>query len=501
MGARTGQQFLEGVKAQPREVYIEGELVRDVTEHRAFRNVLQSVAHLYDMQHEPALRDDLTYPVLETGERAGTSFMPPHTHAELRQRGRAMQAWATYSHGMLGRTPDYLSSSLMAFAAAKDYFAKNDPRFGDNVARYYAHARDHDLCLTHTLINPQANRSVGPSGQADPFLPARVIEERDDGIVVSGARMLATLGPLADELEVFPSTVVKTGPEDAPYAFGFVIPCGAPGLKFICRETYDLNRTRHDHPLGSRFEEMDAVIIFDNVLVPWERVFLYGDPELANGAFGASNAVLHMAHQVTAKNIAKTEFVLGLVSLIVDTIAIEPFQHVHEKVAEIIIGLETLRALQKVAEADAQLDRWGVLTPARGPLDAARNLYPRLYPRFVEIIQQLGASGLMATPTEADINGPLGPVIERYFSAARADSRHRIALFRLAWDTALSAFGSRQVLYERFFFGDPVRMAGALFNTYDRTPYMQRVQAFIESSLSGADDPSRASSALVSNNG
>lgn len=483
MGARTGQQFLDGLREQPREVYIEGELVRDVTEHRAFQNVLHSVAHLYDMQHDPQYRDDLTYESPDTGERVGTSFMQPRTMDDLKKRGRAMQVWARYSNGMMGRTPDYLSSSLMAFAAAKEYFGATDSRFADNVANYYRLARDNDLCLTHTLINPQANRSVGPSGQADPFLPARVVEEQDGGIVIRGARMLATLGPIADEIEVFPSTVVKTGPEDAPYSFGFVVSCATPGLKFICRETYDLNRSHHDHPLGSRFEEMDAMVIFDDVFVPWERVFLYGDSELANGAFGATNAVIHMAHQVMAKNIAKTEFILGLASLIVDTIAIEPFQHVHEKVAEIIIGLESMKALLKTAEMDATVDRWGMMTPARGPLDAARNLYPKLYPRFVEIIQQLSASGLMATPTEADLNGPMGPTIERYFTAARADARDRIALFRLAWDTAVSSFGSRQVLYERFFFGDPVRMAGALFNTYDREPYMERVRAFIQEGI------------------
>jgi 4-hydroxyphenylacetate 3-monooxygenase len=237
---------------------------------------------------------------------------------------------------------------------------------------------------------------------------------------------------------------------------------------------------------------MDAVIVFDDVFVPWERVFLYGDPEMANGAFGATNAVIHMAHQVICKNIVKTEFMLGLVSLIVDTIAIEPYQHVHEKVAEIIIGLECMRGLKQAAEADARVDRWGIMTPARGPLDAARNLYPKLYPRFVEIVQQLSASGLMATPTLADIDGPMGPAIERFYTAARADARDRIALFRLAWDTAVSSFGSRQALYERFFFGDPVRMAGALFNTYDRQPYMDRVREFIrEGMASESSQPSR----------
>ncbi len=483
MGARTGAQFLEGLKEQPREVYIEGELVRDVTTHRAFRNVLESLAHLYDMQHDTALRDDMTYVSGDSGERVGTSFLQPRSIDDLNQRTRAMKTWADYSHGMMGRTPDYISSSLMAFAAAKGFFETNDPRFGDHVENYYRQARDNDLCLTHTLINPQANRSVGPSQQKDPFLAARVVQEKDDGIVVRGARMLATLGPIADEVEVFPSTVVKSDPADAPYAFGFVIPCSAPGLKFICRETYDLNRSKHDHPLGSRFEEMDAMLIFDDVFVPWERVFLYGDPEIANGAFGATNAVIHMAHQVMVKNIAKTEFILGLVSLIVDTIAIEPFQHVHEKVSEVIIGLECMRALLKTSIADAQVDRWGVMTPARGPLDAARNLYPKLYPRFIEIIQQLSASGLMATPTAADMMGPAGPDIDRFFTAARAESAERIALFRLAWDASVSSFGSRQVLYERFFFGDPVRMAGALFNTYDKEPYMDSVRAFIEEGI------------------
>jgi 4-hydroxyphenylacetate 3-monooxygenase len=480
MGARTGAEYIQGLKEEPRSVYIQGEVVEDVTSHPAFKNVVQSVAHLYDMQHDPELREEMTYTSPDSGEPVGASFMQPRTKEDLKHRSKAMRQWALFSNGMMGRTPDYLNSSLMAFSAARDFFAQADPRFGENVENYYKLARESDLCLTHTLINPQANRAKATHEQADPFLAARVKEERDDGIVIRGARMLATLGPVSDELEVFPSTVLKADPKDAPYTFGFVIPCSSPGLKFICRETYDLDRPKHDHPLGSRFEEMDSMVVFDDVFVPWERVFLYGDPELANGAFGASNAVLHMAHQVIEKNIVKTEYILGLVSLIIDTIGIEPFQHVHEKTAEVIIGLETLRALRLAAIEGAEPDQWGTMTPARGPLDAARNLYPKLYPRFVEIIQQLSASGLMAAPTMADIEGPAREYILQYFNAARAESLDRIALFRLAWDTAVSMFGSRQVLYERFFFGDPVRMAGALFHTYDREPYMERVREFIQ---------------------
>jgi hypothetical protein len=239
------------------------------------------------------------------------------------------------------------------------------------------------------------------------------------------------------------------------------------GKKLICRESLDYGRSRFDHPLSSRFEEMDAVVVFDDVHVPWDNVLLYRDVERCNAAHVRTGAVVGMAHQVVVKNIAKSEFVLGLAALLVDTIGAERFQHVQEKLAELWVTLETMRALKRAAEADAALDEWGVMRPAWNPLDAARNLFPKLYPRMIEILQQLGASGLVAMPTEQDLQGPLADDIRRYYQAARADAFERIPLFRLAWDAAISAFAGRQVLYERFFFGDPVRMAGSLVTAHE----------------------------------
>jgi 4-hydroxyphenylacetate 3-monooxygenase len=194
-----------------------------------------------------------------------------------------------------------------------------------------------------------------------------------------------------------------------------------------------------------------------------------------------TGATAGMAHQVVVKNIAKSEFVLGLAALLVDTIGAEAFQHIQEKLAELWVTLETMRALLRAAEADAAPDEWEVVRPAWNPLDAARNLFPRLYPRMIEIIQQIGASGLVAMPTEQDLKGPLADDIRRYYQAARADAFDRVPLFRLAWDVALSAFGSRQVLYERFFFGDPVRMAGSLVAAHDDEirGYAARVREFV----------------------
>uniref|UniRef100_A0A831TJ00 4-hydroxyphenylacetate 3-monooxygenase, oxygenase component n=1 Tax=Thermorudis peleae TaxID=1382356 RepID=A0A831TJ00_9BACT len=481
MGARTGAEYLQGLRKRPREVWIHGERVLgDITEHPAFKNITRSIAALYDMQHDPALRDAMTFVSPSSGERVGLSFIQPRSQDDLRRRSGMMKRWADYSGGFIGRSPDYLNAGLAAMAAASDYFTRNDPRFGENIKRYYEYVREHDLCLTHTLITPQVNRSAGPARQADPYIVARVVKETDAGIVVRGARMLATLGPIADEIEVFPSTVLKGTEEDAPYSFAFAIPCDTPGLKFLCRESFDYGRSHFDHPLGSRFEEMDAVVVFDDVLVPWERVFLYQDVHLCNGVFAETNAVVHMAHQVVVKNVAKTEFIFGIAASIADRIGIDGFQHVQEKLAELIMTLETMRAFLRAAEADAAVDRWGVMTPAWAPLNAARNLFPRLYPRMIEIIQQLGASGLMALPTEADIHGPIGPLIDRYLQGRNVDAYNRVKLFRLAWDASLSAFGARQVLYERFFFGDPVRMAGALYTSYPKEPYKERIQAFLD---------------------
>jgi len=477
-GARRGAQVLARLRERPPAIWYAGQQIKDVTTHPALAGGVHTLAKLYDLQWE---KSDITlYDSPTTGNKVARSFLMPRTHKELESISRSMKVWEDYTHGMMGRVPDYINRAMTGYAAGAPFLAEADPRFGANAVRYYEYLRENDLCLTHTLIPPQANRAVSNLRQADPFLAARIKEETDAGIVIRGCRMLATL-PISDEIMVFPSTLLKNPDEDAPYAFGFSIPNDTPGLRFLCRESVDFGRSHYDHPLGSRFEEMDAVVVFDDVFVPWESVFLYRDIKRCNEAYARTGAVVHMTHQVVVKNIAKSEFLLGLASLMVNSIGVESFQHIQEKLAEIWVNLETMKAFLRASEADAQLDEWGVVRPAWSPLDAARNLFPRLYPRMVEIIQQIGASGLVAMPTEADLRGPLIDDIRKYYQAARADAFERIPLFRLAWDTCLSAFASRQVLYERFFFGDPVRMAGALVAGHQ--PQIQeqaeRVRAFV----------------------
>lgn len=483
MGAKTGKEYIERVNQAKANVWINGKQVEgDISEHPAFKGVMKSQAELYDLQHQPGKKEYMTYTSPSSGERVGTSFIQPRTKDELMMRRQMMQEWAVYTGGMMGRSPDYINVGIMAYGAAADMFGKQDEQYKQNMIRYYEHCRENDLSLTHTLIQPQVNRGVSASKLNDPYIAARIKEKTDEGVVMKGARLLATQGGITDEIMVFPSTLLKQGEEENPYAYAFSIPNNTPGLKFICRESFDYGKSSFDHPLGSRFEEMDTIVVFDDVVVPWDRVFALGDVNICNQAYNESNAVVHMTHQVVSKNVAKTEFVLGILELMAETINIGQYQHIQEKISEVIIALETLKAYVAASEANASIDKWGIMTPDFAPLNAARNYFPKIYPRFTEIMQLMGASGLMAIPTEEDFQSELRPDLDKYLQSANGDAYNRVKLYRLAWDVCMSSFGSRQTLYERFFFGDPVRMAGALYSGYDKQKYVDRVKEFLDRS-------------------
>ena len=479
MGARTGSEYLKGLQQSSAEIWLGDERITDVTSHPALRGCAQSMATLYDMQHTEGLRDEMTYPSPTTGDPVGLSFITPRTHEDLQRRSAMMFHWSRFSGGMLGRSSDYINVEIMAAPAAADFYHQNDPRFGENARNYYDYARENDLCMTHTLVNPQSNRALTASGHPSADVALRIVDENADGMVVRGARILATLGPLADEIMVFPSTVLKAASDTNSFAFAFTIPCGTPGMKLICRESLAYGESRVDHPLSSRFEEMDTIVVFDDVLVPWDRVFLKSDPELCSRHFPETGCLAHMAQQVAIKNTCKTEFVLGIACSIAEALGSNEFQHVQEKIAECMINLEIMRACLRASEVDAKIDKWGVMAPDRAPLDAARNIFPKMYPRMIEILQLLSASSLMLIPPDSALDSPVAEDIDRYLAAANCTARDRIKLFRLAWDVACSGFAGRQVLYERFFFGDPVRMMSVLYRTYDKQPLMDRVDKFL----------------------
>jgi 4-hydroxyphenylacetate 3-monooxygenase len=483
MPARTGRQYLAGLREQQREVWLGGERVRDVTTHPGLKGGAQAIASLYDMQLDPKLRDEMTYVSPTTGDRVGLSFLIPRSREDLEKRRVMMLNWARTTCGMMGRSPDFMNVTYAAWAGAEAFFAQGRPEYGENMRRYYEYIRENDLTLTHSLINLQRSRTVSGVFNLQEGTALQVVRKTDAGIVVRGARILATLGPLADEIGVYSPRMGRHTESHSPFALSFAIPCGAPGLKFLCRDSFDLGRSHFDHPLASRFEEMDCIVFFDDVMVPWERVFLLGDVDRLNATATATHSSAHSAHQGAAKNLAKCEFVLGVALLMTQAIGNAHLPNVEERIGELMLTTQLTRACMRAAEADAKLDEWGVMCPDPLMVESPRNLFMTAYPRMIEILQLLGSSSFLLTPSEADFKGPLAADIEQYLATDNTPAKDRVKLFRLAWDLAGSAFGSRQVLYERFFASDPLTRARAIATIYPKKEVMDRVLDFL-----GRDD-------------
>jgi len=485
MPARTGQQYINGLREQQREVWLGGERVRDVTTHPGLAGGVRAIAHLYDMQHDAKLREVMTYPSPSSGAPVGRSFDTPKTREALETRSQMMLNWARATCGMMGRSPDFMNVTFAAWGAAADFFGEKRPEFAANMRRYVEYIRENDITLTHSLINLQRSRNLSGMFNLKEGTALEVIRETDAGIVVRGARILATLGPLADEIAVYSPRLARHSDDHSPFAVNFSIPCGTTGLRFLCRDSFDLGRSHFDHPLGSRFEEMDCVVFFDDVLVPWERVFLLYDVERLNQTPHVTHSTAHSAHQGAAKNLAKCEFVLGLALLMTEALGNAQLPHTEERIGELMLYTELMRSCRRAAEADAAIDQWGVMCPAILPVESTRNLMMTCYPRMIEILQLLGSSSFLIQPSEKDFAGPLRPDIEQYLATDSLAAKDRVKLFRLAWDTAGSAFGSRQVLYERFFASDPLTRARAMAAIYPKGQVTERVLEF----LGRDDDP------------
>jgi 4-hydroxyphenylacetate 3-monooxygenase len=220
--------------------------------------------------------------------------------------------------------------------------------------------------------------------------------------------------------------------------------------------------------------------VFDNVLVPWERVFIHRDPELCNGLFNRTGAMSQVMHQTSTKNLAKAEYMMALGFAIARSTNIDAHLHVQGLLAELIQHAEFVRSCIRASEADAAIGPSGLMTPAAMPLWTVRMMFPPMFIRACEIIQILGAGGLVSVPSYAELAGPAAADVAAYAQAANADAATRVKLFRLAFDTAVSSFSGRQQLYERYYSGDPVRLAGALYALYDKAPHIDRIHALLD---------------------
>jgi 4-hydroxyphenylacetate 3-monooxygenase len=477
MATISGKEFIDRLNKLENEIWFYGEKIKGkISEHHAFKGVLKTKASLYDLQNVPILKEEMTFFLSDKKESIGLSFLQPKTKEDLKRRRKMMEHWAKTTHGMMGRSPDYMNTVVMSIASSASLLNGRENCFPENMQSLYERAMEHDLSFTHTFITPQVNRSQLYLGMSEKPISARVVERNEKGLIIKGARLLATQGGLTDEVMVISTPSLFL---DKDEAFAFSIPSNTRGLKFICRESFVGGESSYDHPLSSKYEEMDSIVVFNDVLVPWDRVFFYDNVEAATDFMNRSPFYIFAYHQVVNRQIVKAEFMLGVAQLLVETINVGEYQHIQEKLSEIIIGLETMKALLEKSENDAELDEWECMRPSMIPLQVASNIFPRIYPRFSEIIQLIGASGMVSIPTERDFGSDIRADLDQYLQAAGMNAEDRVKLFRLAWDLTMSSFGTRQTQYERYFFGDPVRLSSTLYRNYQKEQHVEEIIKFL----------------------
>ena len=365
----------------------------------------------------------------------------------------------------MGRSPDFLNVVITSLYSNSHFLDKYNPQWAENMRNYYRHVRDNDLFLTHAIVNPQNDRSKSSHEQKDMFTHLGVVEETPEGLIVRGAKFLATLAPVTDEVIIY--TFPGYQPGDERYAVSFALPIDTPGLRIICREPMqDGERPLFDHPVASRFEEIDALLVFKDVLVPWDRVFLYNNVEAANLLYPMSGIEQQPSHQSAVRGLVKLQFATEVACRLADSIGVDAYLHVQEKLGELIQSVETIRALLHVSEYDYETKPHGEVMPNAVALETIRGHMPIMYPRAIEVMQILGAGGLLLSPTGADFeNEELREDLDRFYVGREGISGlERVSIFKLAWDLCGEAFGQRLLQYERYYTGDPVRKKAIFYN-------------------------------------
>lgn len=460
-------------------VYIDGKRVADVNTDPAFRGAVASACALYDFQAAPENQAAMTFASPKTGKLINKSWMMPTTLAELVERRRSIEMWSAQTCGMMGRSPDHVASTFVGFRMGLDVYQAHDPKRAAALADYFDHIRDNDLYLSYVIINPQADKAKSAAGQADRDLVARIVDEDSEGVTIRGAKMLATSGIVANEIMV--SGIQPLQPGDEEYAFTLTMPMATKGLKMLSRRSYEGAATStFDYPLSSRFDENDAVVVFDDVKVPWERVFVNRDLKMAQAQWHQTRAHVMQNYQCIIRLTQKLHFLLGLARKIAELNNIIGYPQVREQLGLIAAKVQNIDAL--VIAMEAKGEQYGpYYVPDRSILVTAQVIAQTTYPEVVEAIRILSGGGMIMVPSsDLDFASPeTADIIGRTQRSPVADSHDRVKLMKLAWDAVGSEFGSRHLQYEMFYSGAQFVIRGNSFRFFDWDEVKSRVDGFM----------------------
>jgi 4-hydroxyphenylacetate 3-monooxygenase len=470
---RSGSDYLESLR-DDRRVVVDGRVVADVTAHPAFAGVCRTVAGLYD--RFAADRGEMTFPSPSGAGPAQVAHLIPRSAEDLARRRVGLTRSAEVSFGHLGRGPEHVASFLAGFASAPEVFARQGARFGENVIRFQAKARDEHLYVTYTIVQPQIDRSRPAHEQSESHLAAGVYSERAGGIVIRGAQMLGTAAAVSDYL--FLSCIQPLGPGDEDYAISLVVPVNAPGLRLYARRPYAPGQPSvFDYPLSTRFDESDSLAVFRDVFVPWEQVFVYRDPALARAQFFETPAHALGNHQAQVRLAVKTKFLAGLAVRVARANGVESMPAVRTQLGELAALAAVVEGMVLASEAAAVRDANGVVRPHPRFLYGAIGLQAQLYPRMIQLLRELAGGGLLQLPSSAHefADPDCAEDIRRYVQTPGLRAEDRVKLFKLAWEVVGSEFAGRHQQYEMFYAGAPFVARTYAYTNYDFTEALELV--------------------------
>ena len=469
---RTGQQYIESLR-DGRQVFLDGDLVSEVVDHPAYRNAVRSTAGLYDYQAAPENVEAMTFESPTSGERVNRYWQLPESYDQLVTRRKAMEAWAECTYGYMGRSPDHVASSLAGMMMRLDLFKAHGEERANALSDYFQYVRDNDLFVTYTITNPQ-----GWTGEHDEFLVAGICDEGPTGVTIKGAKTLGTSSILANE--VLCTTIQPLTPAAEKHAFSVAIPMNTPGLKILSRKSYEAwAQSQFDNPLSFSLDENDAVLYFDEVKVPWERVFINRDISLCRDQFHEAPTHVFQNYQSQVRVMVKLRFLVGLARKMADANGLTRIPQVVETLGRLAAQAGVIENLVKGMEAAGRYVG-PYYVPDRHPLYTAQVMAQEMYPQIMNTLRDLaGGSPIMLPSSAKDFENPeIAGYIDRSQSAVGPETQERVKLFKLAWDAIGSEFASRHIQFELFYAG-----AGVVRNNSYRTYDWDRATGMVDGLL------------------
>lgn len=475
---RTSTDYLKSL-SDGRCVIVDGQPVEDVASHPAFAPIARTVGELFDLAADPANGMQVTDEV--TGRPVNRMYVAPRSAEELAAWRASAQVWADHTNGWVGRSPDHVGAFVAAFSAHPEAFA-DERGLADNVAAFQRRVLENDLYVSYAIIPPQVSRATTAHAWDGDFIQVGVKEEREDGIVVRGAQMLATGGAVADEILV--SCIKPLTPEDTDFAISFTVPVAADGLKLYCRRPYATGTTSDfDYPLSSRYDETDALLVFDDVFIPWKDVFVYKDVPGLRKQFFETGAHVLGNFQAQIRFATKLRFLAGIARKVAAVNGVDKFPGVVEKLGELASLVSVVESALHAAQFTAAADEQGLFRPGAQALYGVMGMQAEIHPRVIGILRELVGGGVLQVPSSVSelVNADTAEDMERYVSSPGISSEERVKLFKLAWDAVGSEFAGRHQSYELFYSGAPFVVKGYAFRNYDYDRPLQAVEQFLAS--------------------